>query len=370
MSSQAKQYISFPDRHLIRDIYIPLERETEEKTRGYRLSQATIDQAYAYTGSAQARLLFDPSDKHMLNWLLAVYQGAQAHAEEHDNFRMRHEDTMFRAHRVQTVEGFELALRKLPEETPTLDELRMPHSWRVMLQDTDLLRGGLFLFIATNGMGKTTTCSSAVKSRLLKFDGFAVTVEDPCELPLHGFIGAGRCNQIPVVAEPGSPPGTGFAEALMGARRYFPAITGGGTILMIGEIRNKLVAAETLLAANEGHCVFATFHGSSIENGLMRFATMASETIGNQAMDMLASTLKGALHQQLELSEKGEGWARGTIRGNALWNPGHTSNVGEAIRQGRWKELGDIVGRQNTELRKLKEDASVTMATIKQAVGK
>ncbi|HOV56342.1 MAG TPA: ATPase, T2SS/T4P/T4SS family [Rhodanobacteraceae bacterium] len=366
MSHQIK-ILKFEDRHKIRDIYIPLE--VSEGRDGFEVSEAGLADAYCYTGKPEARLVFDPNDGQMMNWFLQLYSASQAAAQKRHNFRLEHDGVMFRAKRTLTVNGWELALRALPKDAPNLGQLAMPHAWRELMMDPDLLAGGLVLITATNGQGKTTHASAAVVSRLLRYAGFGVTVEDPPELNLQQWIGEGRCNQIPVDTPPGAQPGSGFAEALIGARRYFPAMTGGGTVLFIGEIRNAETAAETLLAANEGHLVIATFHASSIQNALMRLISMASDKLGKeQAREALAATLKMCIYQRLLLKDEGTMWERGQYIGDLLWSPGAESQVGEELLNFDMKSVMKRVQAQSVALGRFSEGARPRLADLRDAL--
>jgi len=358
MSQPGLEYIKFEDRHLIRDIYIPLTES--EGGEGYQLAEAKMDEAYAFTGSPAAKLIFDGKDRQLTQWLLELYAKSDAALEKRENFRLEHDGTLFRAHRALTVAGPEIALRAIPRETPTLEMLHMPDSTRTLLMDPDLLYGGFVLITASTGQGKTTTASATVKSRLEKYKGYAATVEDPPELPLHGWHGEGRCNQVPVTTVPGQMPGSGFAEALVGARRYFPMISQGGTTLMIGEIRNAETAAETLLAANEGHLVIATFHGSSIQNALMRIASMAADKMGvTQAYELLAGTLRLCVFQNLSIKAAGDWWERGEVKTKILSVHKDDTVITNALRKPEFNAVVTAINAQAQQLARLGDKPSL-----------
>jgi Tfp pilus assembly pilus retraction ATPase PilT len=354
--------IRFEDRHLVRDMYIPLEATKENHET--RLNEARMDLAYAYTGDPEAKRIYDGTDSRLTSWLINLYAESEASLEKRSNFRIEHDGTFFRAHRAENVQGIELALRAIPPVTPTLDQLNMPEYVRQLLLDPELLYGGLVLITASTGQGKTTTASATVKSRLEKYKGYAATVEDPPELPLQGWHGGGRCNQIPVTSPPGTMAGSGFAEALVNARRYYPSITSGGTMLMIGEIRNAETAAETLLAANEGHLVIATFHGSSVPNALMRIASMASDRIGvTQANELLAGTLKLCIFQNLIIQEQGEWWERGEVKAKVLSVGANDEPTKKLLQSANWGGITTHVAAQDLALKKL--PANSALAEIK-----
>src|SRR5690606_32486302 len=97
----------------------------------------------------------------------------------------------YRAQVGRNAHGSDLQLRVLPKDVPLLSDLDMPEAWRRLFLDETLFSGGLVLFAAPHGQGKTTTASSMVASRLARFGGMANTFEDPAELPLQGVWGQG-----------------------------------------------------------------------------------------------------------------------------------------------------------------------------------
>lgn len=343
--------LRYEDRHLISDFYIPLIPEGEG---GYEMTEADFANAYAYIGSPEARRLFDGSDSKLVKWLLDIYVKSDKQLRKSTNFRLEHEGTRFRAHRAQTTEGYELALRAIPEKVPHLDDLALDQRVRAMLMGNQLLYGGLIIVAAANGQGKTTTISATVRSRLERFAGHCNAVEDPPELPLHGWHGRGRCVQLPVATPQDAQAGTGYAQALVDVRRFFPAMAGGGTILMIGEVRNAETAAETLLAAFEGHLVLTTFHGSSVPHALMRYVALAGEKLGaNNARDLMAATLRLCIHQKLKLHEGRQGWERGEVTADTLVVSGHGSRASQVLRDGDIGKVQAVLDEQRLALQKL-----------------
>ncbi len=359
--------LKYEDRHLISDFYLPLTQDAEAE---YELSEAAnFADAYAYVGAPDAKRIFDGSDPRFAKWLIDIYMKSDAQMRKRASFRLEHDGVRFRAQRSRTIDGYELALRALPEVAPTLEELVMDARLRALLMSNQLLYGGLVIVAAANGQGKTTTVSATVKSRLERFAGHCNAVEDPPELPLHGWHGKGRCIQLPVDTPRDALLGAGYGEALVNVRRFFPAMAGGGTILMIGEVRDAQTAAETLLAAFEGHLVLTTFHGSSVPHALMRYVAMAGEKLGtNGARDLMAATLRLCIHQKLKLRDGKEGWARGEITSDILAVSGYGSRASAALRDGDVQRIQGIVEEQRTALQKIPASDAESMKTAGAAI--
>jgi Tfp pilus assembly pilus retraction ATPase PilT len=330
----------------VRDILIPLTRETgsDDAVASFQVNADQMRTALAYTGALKPQLLYDHGNPASMIRFVELFNQSLSHLEQgRDKFRIEAGDTKFRAQLAMTTEGPMLALRALPAEVPSLDDLRMPQTWRVLLNDAELLNGGLVLVVAPNGQGKTTTCSATVKTRLATWDGVALAIEDPPELPLAGFHGAGRCLQIPADLDDGDMPGSGYAKALLKTLRLFPSLPSGGTMLFVGEIRDPKTAAETLLAAANGHLVIATLHAQNIPTALMRLSTLATATDDRMSdsavQQMLAEVLRGVIYQKLTYVAGGTGWSRGNLRGQILWVGKQDTKLSDAVRAGSWSDI-------------------------------
>lgn len=352
---------------LVRDITIPT---LQGNARNYTVTEASLQDATCFIGEPAARRLWNENDpssvQRVLNLLHQIDPQIQLGFKR---FRLTHDGLSFRAQLGTNASGRDLTLRVLPEETPSLHELQMPATWRSLLLDQSLLNGGLILVVAPNGQGKTTTASAIIRSRLEQYGGFANTCEDPVELPLQGVWGSGVCMQRPATTTDATRPGEGYYLALLDALRQFPAITGGGTILFVGEIADSQTAAETLKAAANGHLVVATLHAKSAPTAVRRMATLSAG--GSDSMDMetvrdlLSDALRGVFYQRLMWQREQTGWSRAQIKGDVLWSEGHTSEVARAIKEGRYDSLHDIVRAQAAMLASSEGASSITGSQVR-----
>ncbi len=193
------------------------------------------------------------------------------------------------------------------------------------------------------------------------YGGFANTVEDPIELPLQGVWGKGVCMQRPVdqFESSGAAPGEGYFLALTDTLRQFPAITGGGTILFCGEIRDAQTAAETLKAAINGHLVIATIHAKSEASACRRMATLAAGAKDSADIetvrDLLSEALRGVFYQRLSWrrGDGATGWSAGEVGGGLLWSESPNSAVAKAIKDGKFDDLHKFSKAQNQALNPL-----------------
>jgi Tfp pilus assembly pilus retraction ATPase PilT len=280
----------------------------------------------------------------------------------------------FRVKLGSTVNGRDISLRYLPDHVPSLSDLSLPGALRLLLLDPSLMEGGLVLIVAPQGKGKTTTGSAIIRSRLELYGGFANTVEDPCELPMHGAWGKGVCIQREVTpAAHQESPGEGYYRLLLDTLRQFPAIS-HGTMLYVGEIGDARTAAETLKAGLNGHLVVATMHARSPADAVRRIAdlaagsrwdNMSSETVRG----LLAACLRGVVHQHLKIHKDRTGWEAGEITPSILWNFGESSYVGKAIREGASDRLINVSNKQTDWLRRNSERTVSSTILLEQLQG-
>lgn len=244
----------------------------------------------------------------------------------------------YRGHRILTIEGPVFALRRMPQSVPTLTDLGLNPALKEILLSEHLNRGGLIMICGETGQGKSTTCAATIKERMLTLGSFCLTVEDPPEMPLHGIHGQGRCYQTEV--ESGN-----FAQAMKGAMRCYPTVN--GSILYVGETRDQETAAEVLRIAMNGNLVFTTLHASDVPNGLKRLLSMAQQTMGNDAPDILSSVFRIGIHQTLKEMRALPGQEQKKKLFNSfLLSNGSSSAIANKIRKGDIDSLGTDLQQQ------------------------
>lgn len=344
----------------VRDIVLPVERTTGGDQN--EVAETLLQEAVCFLGDLTARRLWNNSDRSLALKILPVAMQAHEYVtKEQQRFRIDQGGMSFRGQYGRNSRGHDVTLRVLPQDCPSLNDLMLPPAIRALFLSRELLDGGLLLVVGPFGQGKTTTGSAILRSRLQVYGGYALTVEDPCELPLQATWGKGLCVQRPV--EPLSPyevPGDAFFRSLIATLRQFPAIP-YGTMLFVGEIQDGRTAVETLKAAVNGHLVIATLHARSPLEAIRRMSALCANDRDNldadTARDMLAAALRGVWHQRLSWLPKGEGWARGEISGEILWQ---TEVVMRQIRAGGFEALTDVAAKQNDALRSLITSKVVT----------
>lgn len=250
-----------------------------------------------------------------------------------EDFPIRHSDISYRASVMPTIDETVFVLRRLADKIKSINELGIPPAMVTNLMAPNLT--GLLIVSGTFGQGKTTTASSLVASRIAKYGGVAVTVEDPPEQPLHGRHGEGVCYQTWV--GPG-----GFGHACRQAARWAPSI------MFLGEIRDSETAIEALRAAINGKLVICTAHADNPSMAIERIFALAN-TDGASADDvlgMLATGITAVINQKLESTG-----TRKQLLLDSLFIAGDDESAArQSIRRRQFEQLKSIAQLQKTRM--------------------
>ena len=135
---------------------------------------------------------------------------------------------------------------------------------------------GIFLVTGPTGSGKTTTLYAAI-NELNRPDRKIITAEDPVE---YNFTGV---NQVQV----NDSIGLTFASILRSMLRQAP------NIILVGEIRDMVVAEVAIQAALTGHLVFSTLHTNDAPSAITRLIDMGVKPF------LVASSIQAVMGQRL-----------------------------------------------------------------------
>ena len=135
---------------------------------------------------------------------------------------------------------------------------------------------GIFLVTGPTGSGKTTTLYAALQE-LNKPDKKIITAEDPVE---YNFAGMNQCqirDEIDLT----------FDKILRAMLRQAP------NIILVGEIRDGVVADIAIQAALTGHLVFSTLHTNDAPSAITRLIDMGVKPF------LVASSIQAVMAQRL-----------------------------------------------------------------------
>ena len=175
-----------------------------------------------------------------------------------------------------------LALRLLPPEVPTIDELELPGIYKELI----LKPRGLLIVTGPTGSGKTTSQAAMIHHLNVTEGRHVVTIEDPIEY-IHSSIKCAITQR-----ELGSDTHS-FPDALRHILRQDP------DVILVGEVRDSETAAAVLSIAETGHLILTTGHAPSVNQAIERVTDLFPPHERNLAQTRLASLLLAVICQQL-----------------------------------------------------------------------
>ncbi len=188
-----------------------------------------------------------------------------------------------------------IAIRAIPDEIPSIEELNLPG----VLAELTRRQRGLILVTGTAGQGKSTTLASMIDRINEERSCHIITIEDPIEY-LHRHKRS-IVNQREVGSDTQS-----FPNALRAALREDP------DVVMIGEMRDLETISAALTIAETGHLVLATLHTATASQAVDRIIDVFPPHQQQQVRVQLASVLEAVISQQLVPNRRFFERARGT----------------------------------------------------------
>jgi twitching motility protein PilT len=174
------------------------------------------------------------------------------------------------------------ALRLIPSEIRTLDQLGMPP---VLTKFTEYPRG-LVLVTGPTGSGKSTTLAALIDKINTERASHIITVEDPIEYTHH--------SKRSVIAQREVHYDTfSFSAALRSSLREDP------DVVLIGEMRDLETIAAAITIAETGHLVFATLHTNSASQSIDRMVDVFPPHQQPQVRAQLGNMLQAICSQRL-----------------------------------------------------------------------
>lgn len=188
----------------------------------------------------------------------------------------------FRANAFYQLDKPALALRLIPHEIPTAEQLGLPAITKELINRPH----GLVLVTGPTGSGKSTTLAAMIGEINANKPVHILTIEDPVEY-IHPSRTA-LVNQREVGADTLS-----FADALRAALREDP------DVILVGEMRDPETIALTLTLAETGHLVFATLHTNDASQTVDRVIDVFPAEQQDQIRTQLSMSLAAVISQRL-----------------------------------------------------------------------
>ena len=188
----------------------------------------------------------------------------------------------FRCNAFKQRSFWGIAMRFIPAEIRTLEELNLPEILRFFA----LKQQGFFLTVGPAGHGKSTTLASLIDIINHETSQHIITIEDPVE---YIFVQEKSIiDQREVHHDTGS-----FHEGLRSMFRQ------DADVVMIGEMRDPESIGIAVTAAETGHLVLSSLHTNNASQTIDRIIDSFPSGQQNQIRLQLAGSLLGIFSQRL-----------------------------------------------------------------------
>jgi twitching motility protein PilT len=183
-----------------------------------------------------------------------------------------------------------LALRHVPVDVPTIEDLSLP----ALVREMAFAPRGLIVITGRTGSGKSTTLAAMIDALNRVTTRNVITVEDPIEF-LHrdrqSFI-----HQREVGLDTRS-----FHDGLRYVLRQDP------DIILVGEIRDLETMSTVLMAADTGHLVLSTLHTTNVVQTIQRMISFYPPHQHDEVRMSIAGNLRAVICQRLVPRRDGGG---------------------------------------------------------------
>jgi len=183
-----------------------------------------------------------------------------------------------------------LALRHVPVDVPSIEDLKMPP----LVREMAFAPRGLILVTGRTGSGKSTTLAGMIDAINRVTTRNVITVEDPIE-----FLHRDRMSYIHQ-REVGLDTRS-FHDGLRYVLRQDP------DIIMVGEIRDLETMSISLMAADTGHLVLSTLHTTDVVQTIQRAISFYPPHQHDEVRISLAANLRAVICQRLIPRKDGAG---------------------------------------------------------------
>ncbi len=223
----------------------------------------------------QARTLVDP--------LMTKEQQEYVELHKELDFGYQFVDkTRFRVNVYHAAGAIAAALRLIPKEIRSIDELQLPE----IMHKFTAYKQGLILVTGPTGEGKSTTLAAVIEEINQQRSEHILTIEDPVEFIFESkesIISQREMNQDT----------QDWNLALRSAMREDP------DVVLVGEIRDYETIASAITVAETGHLVFTTLHTNTATQTMDRMIDVFPAHQQGQIRQQLAGSIKAVISQRL-----------------------------------------------------------------------
>lgn len=216
-----------------------------------------------------------------------------------------------------------LVFRAIKKDIPTFENLGLPENLRELV----MLKRGIVIICGMTGSGKSTTLASMLDYRNKTSTGHLITIEDPIEF-LH-------THQKSIVSQREIGVDTdNYHVALKNAFRQKP------DVIMVGEVRDRYVMEQALVAAETGHLCLTTIHANNAYQAIERILNFFDQVHVPQVRLNLALNIRAIISQRLVPAVNGGR----VLAYEVMLNEGY---VKELILRGETSKIREVIGQNN-----------------------
>jgi twitching motility protein PilT len=175
-----------------------------------------------------------------------------------------------------------LALRHVPVEVPSIEDLHLPP----IIREMAFAPRGLILVTGRTGSGKSTTLAAIIDAINKVTSRNVITVEDPIEFLHRDQMSYVHQREVGLDTH-------SFKDGLRYVLRQDP------DIILVGEIRDLETMNSALSAADTGHLVMSTLHTTDVVQTLGRIISFYPPHQHEEIRISIASNLRAVVCQRL-----------------------------------------------------------------------
>jgi len=258
--------------------------------------------------------------KNLLSELLNEGELNRFHQQRSLDFSFTHgEDARFRCNAFYAQGLPVIAMRLIPSEIRTLEELNLPPQ----LEQFTETEQGFFLVVGPVGQGKSTTLATMIESINKKYSRHIVTIEDPLEYLYKQKKSIIDQREVRIDTPD-------FRTALRAVFRQ------DVDVVLVGEMRGRETIETAVTAGETGHLVYSTLHTNSAAQTVNRIIDAFPSDQQKQVRSQLASSLSGIFSQRLVPRISG-----GVIPAYELLI--NNKAIANLIREGRTHEIDNVL---------------------------
>jgi twitching motility protein PilU len=224
----------------------------------------------------------------------------------------------FRVNVMQQRQVPSLVIRAIKNNIPAFSSLGLPET----IKNLVLQKRGIILFCGMTGSGKSTTLASMIDYRNETTPGHIITIEDPIEYMYEHKKSLITQREVGVDTE-------NYHIALKNAFRQKP------DVILIGEVRDRYVMEQALVAAETGHLCLSTIHANNTYQAIERIMNFFDENHMNQIRTNLAMNLRAIVAQRLVMGVNGQR----VLAYEILLNEGYVRDLIQKGESGKIREV-------------------------------